>query len=73
MVNLIVQLIIALLIAGFVLWIWYLIKPLLASIIAEPFMGIVDIMVKVLIGAIVLFWVVIPLIKAVATSVPRLT
>lgn len=72
MVNLIVQLIIALLIAGFVLWIWYKIKPLIASFIAEPFMGIIDILVMVLIAAIVLFWVVIPLIKALAAAVPRL-
>ncbi len=64
MVNLIIQLIIALLIAGFVYWIWLKIKPLLAGIIADPFMAIIDVLIVVLIGAIVLFMVIIPLLKA---------
>lgn len=63
MVNLIIQLIIALLIAGFVFWIWQKLKPIIASIIAEPFMSLVDICITILIAAIVLFYVIIPLIR----------
>lgn len=64
MVNLVIQLIIALLIAGFVFWIWQKLKPVIASFIADPFMTLVDILVTVLIAAIVLFYAVIPLIRA---------
>lgn len=63
MVNLIIQLIIALLIAGFVYWVWLKIKPLLAGIIAEPFMGVIDVLIIVLIGAIILFMIIIPLLQ----------
>lgn len=69
MVTLILNLIIALLIAGFVYWIWLKIKPLLAGIIADPFMSIIDVLIVVLIGAIVLFMVIIPLLKTGAALI----
>lgn len=62
MVDFIVNLIIILLICGFVYWIWTLIRPRL-TFIAEPFIGIVDILVIVLLAAIVLFYAVIPLLR----------
>lgn len=65
MPDLIIQLIIVLLVAGFFYWIWTLIVPYLAKIIAEPFLGIVNILVMVLFAAIVLFYAIIPLIRSV--------
>lgn len=59
MVNLIIQLVIALLIAGFIFWVWQKLKPIVASIIAEPFMSLVDGCITVLIAAVVLFYVII--------------
>ena len=69
MVNLIVQLIIVLLVAGFVYWIWGLLKPIIAQYVAEPFMSIVSVLILVLIGAIVLFWAIIPLLRALGGMV----
>lgn len=63
-IDLLINLIIALLICGFIYWVWLKIRPLLP--IAEPFGSIVDILIIVVIGAIVLFWIVIPLIRALA-------
>lgn len=67
MVNLIVQLIIVLLIAGFIYWIWTRLKPIIAQFVAEPFMSFVDVLVLVLIGAIVLFYAIIPLLRSLGT------
>jgi len=64
MVAMIGSLIIAVIIAGFLYWIWTLVRPLLAGFIGDPFMRIIDILVLVLVGAIVVFWVVIPIITA---------
>lgn len=69
MVNLIISLIIALLIAGFVYWIWQQLQPYVAKFIAEPFMGLVNILILVLIAAIVLFWAIIPLLRALGGAV----
>lgn len=70
MVQLIIQLIIALLVAGFVYWVWQTaLKPALAQFIAEPFMGLVNALILVLIGAIVLFWAVIPLLHALGGAI----
>lgn len=71
MVNLIIQLIIVLLIAGFVYWVWLKIKPVIAQFVAEPFMGIIDVLILILIAAIVLFYAIIPLLKAVGGALPR--
>lgn len=64
MVNFIVNLIIILLVCAFVYWIWTLIRPLL-SFLPGPFMQIVDILVLVLLGAIVLFYAIIPLLRMI--------
>jgi hypothetical protein len=63
---LIIQLIVIMLVCGFVYWIWTLARPLLP--IAGPFAQVVDILVLVLIGFIVLFYAIIPLLK----MLPRL-
>jgi hypothetical protein len=60
MPDLIIQLIIVLLICGFVYWVWLKIAPLLP--IAEPFTSIINVLIVILIGALVLFYVVIPLL-----------
>lgn len=64
MVNLIIQLIIVLLIAGFIYWIWLQLRPVIASFIADPFMTVINVLVLVLIAAIVLFYAIIPLLRA---------
>lgn len=70
MVNFIVELIIVLLVCAFVYWIWTLVRPHL-SFLDSRFMTIVDILVMVLIGAIVLFYAIIPLIRMVPRAVGR--
>lgn len=64
--DLIIQLIIIMLVCGFVYWIWTLVRPLIP--IAGAFAQVVDILVLVLIGFIILFYAVIPLLK----MMPRL-
>ena len=59
--ELIIQLIIVMIVAGFVYWIWTLIRPIIP--ISGVFAQIVDILVIVLIGFIVLFYAVIPLLR----------
>lgn len=59
--DLIIQLIVVMLICGFCYWVWTLVRPLLP--IAGPFAQVVDILVLVLIGFIVLFYALIPLLK----------
>ena len=63
MPDLIIQLIIILLICGFLYWVWLKLSPLLP--IAEPFTSIINVLIVILIGAIVLFYVIIPLLQAV--------
>ena len=63
MPDLIIQLIIWLLICGFCYWIWLKLAPLLP--IAEPFASIINVLIIILIGAIVLFYVIIPLLNSV--------
>lgn len=69
MVNLIIQLIIALLVAGFVYFIWQKLKGVIANWVAEPFLTLVDILIWVLVGAIILFWAIIPLLRALGGMV----
>jgi hypothetical protein len=66
MPEVIIQLIIVMLICGFAYWIWTLARPFLP--IAGPFAQIVDVLVIILIGAIVLFYAIIPLLR----MLPRL-
>ena len=62
MPDLIIQLIILLLICGFVYWVWLKLAPLMP--IAEPFASIINVLIVILIGAIVLFYAVIPLLNS---------
>jgi hypothetical protein len=62
MPNLIIQLIIVMLICGFVYWVWLKIAPLMP--IAEPFASIINVMIVILIGAIILFYAIIPLLES---------
>lgn len=69
--NLILNLVIVLLVAGFVYWAWLKLKPIIAGFVAEPFMGVVDVLVLILIAAIVLFYAIIPILKALGGALPR--
>jgi len=64
--DLIIQLIIIMLICGFVYWIWTLIRPLLP--IAGVFAQVVDILVIILVAFIVIFYALIPLLR----TLPRM-
>ena len=65
MVNLIVQAIIVLVVLGFCYFAWLKIRPIFAQFIAEPFMTLIDAALWILVGAIVVFWFLIPLIKMI--------
>ena len=62
MPDLIIQLIIVMLVCGFVYWVWLKLSPLLP--IAEPFSSVINVLIVILIGAIVLFYAIIPLLRA---------
>ena len=64
MPDLIIQLIILLLICGFCYWVWLKLAPLLP--VAEPFTSIINVLIVILIGAIVLFYAIIPLLHQLA-------
>lgn len=64
--DLIIQLIIIMLICGFAYWIWTLVRPLLP--IAGAFAQVVDVLVIILIGFIILFYAIIPLLR----TLPRM-
>ncbi len=61
MPDLLIELIIILLVCGFLYWIYLKLIPL--APIAEPFMSIINVLVLILIGAIVLFYAIIPLLR----------
>jgi hypothetical protein len=64
MINLLVQVIIALLIAGFVFW---AVRRIVAIIPMEPIIAqAIDVIIIIVVVAIILFYVVIPLLHAVA-------
>ncbi len=67
--NLIIQLIIIMLICGFVYWIWTLIRPLLP--IAGMFAQVVDVLVVILVAFIVVFYALIPLLKSLPSMLPH--
>lgn len=60
MPDLIIQLIIVMLVCGFAYWVWLKLAPLMP--IAEPFASIINVLIVILIGAIVLFYAIIPLL-----------
>jgi len=62
--GIVIQLIIVLLICGFIYMIWLKLSPWIAQFIAEPFMGLINILVWILIAGIILFYVIIPLLYA---------
>lgn len=61
MPPIVLQLIITLVVCGFLYWVWLKISPLLP--IAEPFASIINVLIVILIGAIIIFYVVIPLLQ----------
>lgn len=61
MPGLIINLIVVLLICGFVYWAYLKLSPLMP--IAEPFKSVIDVLIVILIGAIILFYVIIPLLN----------
>lgn len=65
MVNLIVQAIIVLIVLGFAYWVWTKVRPIFAQFVAEPFMTLIDALLVILLGAIVVFWFLIPLVKMI--------
>ena len=70
--DLIVQLIITMLICGFVYWVWLQLSPAIGQFVAQPFMGIINALVLILIGAIVLFYGIIPLLKTLPALLPAI-
>ena len=62
MPDLIINLIVVLLVCGFLYWVWLKLAPLLP--VAEPFASIINVLIIILIGAIVLFYAVIPLLNS---------
>jgi len=62
MPDLIIQLIVVMLVCGFLYWAWLKLAPLMP--IAEPFATIVNVLIVILIGAIILFYAIIPLLRA---------
>jgi len=64
MLGILIQIIIALLVAGFVFW---AVRKIIALIPMEPmFRQIIDVLLIIIVVAIVLFYVVIPLLHVVA-------
>lgn len=63
MPALIMQLIIVLLICGFGYWVYLKLVPVLAQFIAEPFLGLINVLVLIFVCAIVLFYAIIPLLQ----------
>lgn len=61
MLDLIINLIIVLLICGFLYWVYLKLIPLVP--VPEPFKGAINALVLILIGAFLLFYVVIPLLR----------
>lgn len=73
MVNVIIQLIIVLIICGFIIFCWGKLKTVIAQFIAEPFMGLIDVLIWILVGAIVVFYAIIPLIRALGGAIPHIS
>ena len=67
MPNLILNIIIIILVCGFVYWAY--LKLIGIAPIAEPFKSVLNVLVVILIGAIILFYAIIPLLKALPSLV----
>lgn len=61
MESLIIQLFIIVLVCGFAYWVYLQLAPHIP--IAEPFKGVLNALVLILVGFIVLFYAIIPLLK----------
>lgn len=66
-IDLIIQLIIVMIICGFVYWCYLLIIPL--APIAEPFKGILNALVLILVGFIILFYAIIPILRVLGHAI----
>jgi hypothetical protein len=62
MPDLIIQLIIIMPVCGFIYWCYLKLIPL--APIAEPFASVLNVLVLILVGAIVLFYAIIPLLRS---------
>lgn len=63
-IDFIVQLIIVMLVCGFIYWAYLKLIPL--APIAQPFRSVLDVLVVILVGAIILFYAIIPLLQTIA-------
>lgn len=61
MPDLLIRLIIILLVCGFIYWAYLKLMPL--APVAEPFKSVINVLVVILIGAIILFYVIIPVLQ----------
>ena len=68
MVEMLIKLIIICLICGFIYWVWLKLSPLLP--IADPFKSIINVLVLIIIGAIVLFYILIPILEKLPAPDP---
>lgn len=59
--DIIIQLIVVMLICGFIYWCYLKLIPL--APIAQPFRSVLDVLVVILVGAIILFYAIIPLLQ----------
>lgn len=59
----IINLVIVLLVCGFIYMVWLKLSPWIAQFIAEPFMGLINILIWILIAGIILFYVIIPILQ----------
>lgn len=64
MVDLIVQMIIVIIICGFIYWAYQ--KLIVLAPIASPFREVLDVLVVILVAAIIIFYVVIPMLHQLA-------
>lgn len=62
MPSLIINIIIIVLVCGFIYWVY--LKLIGLAPIAEPFKSVLNVLVLILVGAIILFYAIIPLLKA---------
>ena len=69
MVDLFIHILIVVLVCGFIFWAWRLLSPHLP--IAGPFKSVADVLIYIIIAAIILFYVIIPLLSALPRAIPR--
>ena len=71
MVNLLITVLIACIVLGFLYWVWTLLVPLLARFVAEPFLSIVKVLVVIIFVAIAIFYILIPFLRGVGIYLPH--